>query len=225
MRTFLRNYFETFCLALILGLFIRFFVLSSYRIPSESMYPSLWMGDFVFAFRLPFGVQLPGTDLKLGSLKDPRRGEVIVFRHPQETSQIFIKRVVGISGDRIEIKKGELWINGQKAEYETVNPDPRWVEEGPRKGAFAKETILGNERVIYQEQSDEAQFFGPVVVAPEQVFVLGDHRVKSDDSRQWGGVPLRLIDAKAWRTWFSIHWSLEDSPTTIRWWRILRSVP
>src|SRR5690606_24931347 len=109
-------YIENVLIAVLLALVVRFFIVTGYKVPTASMAPTLLPGDFIFAFKLPYGARLPFTSVKFG-VTPPKRGEVVVFSYPDQPRVTYVKRVIGLAGDRIEIKQGKLWLNGEVAEY------------------------------------------------------------------------------------------------------------
>jgi signal peptidase I len=115
-----REYAESLDLALVLAFIFRIFVVSTYRIPTDNMSPTLKMGDLVLAYKLPFGVRVPFTENKVGA-KPPERGTVVTFRCPGEAVRTCVKRIVGLPGDRIELSGGRLLINGQEAGYRQMD--------------------------------------------------------------------------------------------------------
>ncbi|MCM2282406.1 MAG: signal peptidase I, partial [Bdellovibrionaceae bacterium] len=115
----LREYLESLIVAVIVALLLRFFVISAYKIPTGSMVPTLMAGDFIFAYKLPYGVPVPFTGQKLAT-RPPARGDVVVFRPPGNESVNYIKRVVGLPGERIEIRQKKLFINDRESTYEAL---------------------------------------------------------------------------------------------------------
>ena len=130
VKLVLREYAESLILALLLALFLRFFVVSAYRIPSDSMSPTLLKGDFVLAYKLPYGVRIPFLDQKWAG-RAPYRGEVVVFRCPGRLRSTCLKRVVALEGDRVELRDGELWVNERPAEKEGAGPGTSVANYGP----------------------------------------------------------------------------------------------
>ncbi|MBL7686938.1 MAG: signal peptidase I [Bdellovibrionaceae bacterium] len=202
-----REWLEAILVALLVAGALRVFVVEPLRIPTASMVPALEPGDFVLAWKSAYGLRLP-FGMEPFAARSPRRGDVVVFRHPQDDSLSLIKRVVGLEGDRIAIRDGLLSINEQVVTAaggaEIIGDTTHWVRS--RSGR------------------DEADFFGPVVVPPGHVFVLGDNRGESEDSRFWGAVPLRQIEGRAFVVWFSVQHG-PGAERSIRWERILSPIP
>jgi signal peptidase I len=179
-----REWMEALVLALVLALFIRAFILHPYKIPSQSMEDTLLKGDHLLATKFNYGTTIPFTTHKIWG-KDivPERGDVIIFTFPQDTSLDFVKRVVGLPGDTLQIKNKRVLINGQ----EYINGHEKFSDSflltsGPNK-------VRDN--------------LGPIVVDQGYVFVMGDNRDKSYDSRFWGELPLENIKGKAQLIYFS----------------------
>ena len=187
-KSVIREYAEAIAIAVVLALFIRTFVVQAFKIPSGSMKPTLLIGDHILVNKFIYGIKIPFTEKTLVSLRQPKRGDVIVFKYPLDTKKDYIKRVIGLPGDRVELSNKELVINGQKVE------DPR-----------AKYSLHGNLRN-----------FGPVSVPDHHLFVMGDNRDESSDSRVWGFVPISYLKGKA----FLIYWSWDSRKFGLRWSRL-----
>jgi signal peptidase I len=171
-----REYLEAAVIAVILALFIRTFVVQAFKIPSGSMEPTLLVGDHILVNKFIYGVKMPFTRATLIPIKEPDRGDVIVFVYPVEPDKDFIKRVIGLPGDRIEISGQRIYING--ALYE-------------------------DEHGVYTARQAEVGSSNSWVIPEDHVFVMGDNRDHSYDSRFWGFVPMRSIKGEA----FIIYWS------------------
>lgn len=190
-----REYAEAIIVALVLALFIRTFVVQAFKIPSGSMEPTLEIGDHILVNKFIYGIKLPFTSISLLPLGNPKRGEVIVFIYPLDTSKDFIKRVVAVEGDTVKIVNKKLYINGAEVD------DSHAVYK---------------ENTIFAAEIQKRDNFGPVTVPKGHLFVLGDNRDRSLDSRFWGFVPLKDVRGKA----FMIYWSWNGQETTLRWKRI-----
>lgn len=226
-KILIREYTESLVVAVIVALILRFFVISAYKIPTGSMVPTLKVGDFIFAYKLSYGVPIPfsGGERWAGQL--PKRGEVVVFRYPGNESVSYVKRVVGLPGDRIAIKNKKLVINEQEAEYEPLSDEV--IKDLPGREFYAafRESFPGSTHLVIRSRNDEEDFFGPIVVPPGHIFVLGDNRDSSDDSRYWGTVPIKNLEGRVGLVWMSFdwfnRWGNERYPS-IRWERIFKSV-
>ncbi len=193
-KMFVREFIEAILAAVIVAVILRFFVVSVYRIPSESMLPALVPGDFIVAFKTPYGIQIPFFEDRLGE-RSPVRGDVVIFQIPGEDA-LFVKRVVAVAGDRVEIKNGLLVIND-------VVTTSTFTPQGDFEVA-AETAEEMTHQVMRRKGAEEPDFLAPVVVPPGQMFILGDLRTDSVDSRQWGPIPTRFAFAKAAFVFFSI---------------------
>lgn len=190
-----REYAEAIVMALLLALFIRTFIVQAFKIPSGSMIPTLVIGDHILVNKLSYGLRIPFLEKYLVDFGAVARGDVIVFIYPEDRSKDFIKRVIGVAGDNVEVRSKKIFINGQAAE------DSRAHFEGydPQLGG----TVNGDN-------------YGPKVVPEGHVFVMGDNRDRSYDSRFWGYVPLSEVRGKA----FLIYWSWDGIDRWVRWERL-----
>jgi signal peptidase I len=181
-------------IAFVLAIFIRAFAVQAYKIPSGSMIPTLLVGDYILVNRLSYGLRIPYYKyvLRWGEIK---RGDIIVFVFPEEPSKDFIKRVIALPGETIEIRKKKIYINGK--------------EIGDKWGFF-KDDYVGPPR-------DD---FGPFQVPQGHVFVMGDNRDESNDSRFWGPVNIENIKGKA----FIIYFSWDPYEKSIRFSRIFSTI-
>ena len=192
-KSVFREYAEAIAIAVVLALFIRTFVVQAFKIPSGSMKPTLLVGDHILVNKFIYGIKIPFTDKILVKLSRPKRGDVIVFKYPLDTKKDYIKRVIGLPGDQIELANKQLIINGQIVD-----------------DSHAKYSLLGNLRN-----------YGPIAVPADHLFVMGDNRDESSDSRVWGFVPLSYLKGKA----FLIYWSWNSREFGVRWSRLGDIVP
>jgi signal peptidase I len=187
-KSVFREYFEAICVAILLALFIRTFVVQAFKIPSGSMLPTLLIGDHLLVNKFIYGIRVPFTGQILIPIKSPSRGDVVVFRFPKDRTIDYIKRVIGTPGDTIEIKNKKIFINGE-----------------PFKDPHAQ---FGSSAVLSANASPRDNL-GPIVVPEQRIFVMGDNRDNSYDSRFWGFVEQRDILGKA----FILYWSWDiDKP-------------
>ena len=193
-KTKWREYVETFIIALLIALFVRTFVIQAFKIPSGSMVPTLLVGDHLLVNKFIYGTRIPWVGKKLFVLRKPRRGDVIVFIYPRDRSKDFIKRVIGLEGEKVEIKGQKIYINDRLID------DP-WGIYGEKVSFWGLST---------------KENFGPAIVPRGSLFVLGDNRDNSQDSRYWGFVPLNDVLGKA----FIIYWSWDKEDFGVRWSRI-----
>jgi signal peptidase I len=213
--------------AVAVALALRFFVISAYKIPTGSMVPTLKVGDFIFAYKLPYGIPIPMAGGERWGMRLPSRGDVVVFRYPGNESINYVKRVVGLPGDRVSIKNKQLWVNEVPAEYREL-PD-QVIKDLPGSEFYQvfEESVAGSTHLVIRNRADEADYFGPVVVPPGHVFVLGDNRDSSDDSRYWGAVPLHNLEGQVVLIWMSLDWLNrwgDERYPSVRWSRVFQSV-
>ena len=186
-----REYAEALLVALLLALVIRTFVVQAFKIPSGSMLPTLQIGDHILVNKFIYGLRVPIYGTRFFSFFHPEHQDVIVFVFPEDRDKDFIKRVIGIPGDTVEVRHKKVYLNGQPIEDAHAH-----YTEG--EGPAPRDT------------------FGPVTVPPGNVFVMGDNRDHSFDSRFWGFVPFEDIKGKA----FVIYWSWDGEDHWVRWSRL-----
>lgn len=183
-------------------LFLRSFLVEPFRIPSGSMLPTLFAGDFILVNKFTYGIRLPVLHGKVFALGEPARGDVVVFRWPPDPSKDFIKRVVGLPGDRIVYRDRQLFINDQPISYlsEGEFTDPRAPEV---YGALSLQEDLqtARHRVLHMDLRPARD--ADVTVPAGHYFVMGDNRDGSDDSRRWGFVPEENLVGRAFFIWMS----------------------
>lgn len=223
----LREYVESLLVAISVALILRFFVVSAYKIPTGSMTPTLKAGDFVLVYKLPYGVPVPFVPSQRLGARLPKRGDVVVFRYPQNEAVNYIKRVVGLPGERIEIKQKKLFINEVESTYDVLGTELINDLPGHEYYRVLKEKFHGSTHLVMNREDNEAGFFGPIVVPPGHVFVLGDNRDSSDDSRYWGTVPVKNVDGRVILVWLSLNWLDrwgDDRFPSVRWQRVVQLV-
>jgi signal peptidase I len=222
-----REYVESLLIAIAVALVLRFFVISAYKIPTGSMVPTLKVGDFIFAYKLPYGIPVPFSEGGRLAARLPERGDVIVFRYPSNRNVNYVKRVVGLPGDRIAIKNKKLFVNDQEAAYTPLPDETIRDLPGAEYYSAYQESIFDSTHLVIRSRSDEADFFGPIVIPPGHIFVLGDNRDSSDDSRYWGTVPLSHLEGRVVMIWLSFDWLNrwgEERYPSVRWERVFKSV-
>jgi len=175
-KSVFREYAEAAIIAVLLALFIRTFVVQAFKIPSGSMEPTLLVGDHILVNKFIYGVKLPFIRKTIIPIEQPHRNDVIVFIYPMDPSKDFIKRVIGLPGDRIEMLGRSIYINGK---------------------------LFKDKHGVYTGQYQPNAHFGPVIVPKGHLFMMGDNRDHSYDSRFWGFVPLESVKGKA----FIVYWS------------------
>lgn len=192
---------------LLLVLVFRSFLFEPFKIPSGSMIPTLWIGDFIVVNKYAYGLRLPVLNSKVVEIGDPERGDIAVFRFPEDERVNYIKRVVGLPGDTISYRDKVLFLNGEEVEQETLGA---WVGKGLNRNVPGRNPL---ERLEYLDEEPHR-----IVVYPERpngrvesvrvpeghYFVMGDNRDQSLDSRAWGFVPEENLVGRAQRIW--MHW-------------------
>jgi len=181
-KSIIREYAESILIAVLLALVIRTYLVQAFKIPSGSMEDTLAIGDHLLVNKFIYGTKLPFSDKRLITLRDPRRGDVIVFEYPEDPSKDFIKRVIGTPGDVVEGNDKKVYVNGKPYE------NPHEVHK---------------EKDIIPKEMNPRDTFGPVTVPPNSYFMMGDNRDRSYDSRFWGFVSRDKIKGLA----FIKYWS------------------
>ncbi len=209
-----REYFESLVIAVVLALFIRTFVVQAFKIPTGSMEPNLLIGDHLLVNKFVFGSYLSRVESTLLPMRDIARREVIVFKYPEEPERDFIKRVIGLPGDQIEVRHKRVYVNGKVID----EPYAHYIEEPP---PVSPETEHADRPLLSGDRRDS---YGPVTVPPKHYFVMGDNRDNSQDSRYWGFLPREYVKGRA----LVIYWSYEAEAgnvlTGTRWRRLLHQV-
>ena len=197
-----REYFESLVVAVILALFVRTFAFQAFKIPTGSMEPNLLVGDHLLVNKFIFAPTLSGVENALLPMRAVERGDVLVFKFPEEPDRDFIKRVIGLPGETLELRNQTIYINGAPlmepyAHYQ-LPPDP---PSGPG------------------ETGDVRRRYGPVTIPAGHFFMMGDNRDDSQDSRYWGFLPATYIKGRA----LFIYWSF-GGPGGTRWGRLLHQI-
>jgi len=203
-KSVVREYAEAIAIAVLLALVIRTLIVQAFTIPSGSMMDTLLVGDYILVNKFLYGAEVPLTDYRLPSLREPRRGDIVVFKYPQDEKRDFIKRVVAGPGERVVIRGHEVLVDGRPLVEPYVKPpDSPLAHTGqPASCGFA----YGCE---------------PTTVPQDAYFVMGDNRDNSQDSRYWGFVKRDKIKGKA----FLVYWSWDGDRHWLRWWRLGRYIP
>jgi len=182
-----RTYFKTVVTAFVVALLLRGCVVQGFKVPSGSMLPTLQVGDYILASRIDYGIPRPVLRGWLWRYGSPRPGEIVVFGRSAEPDRLYVKRVAAVAGEIVEVRDGQLTVDGHQRD---ILPD--WVHTG---------------------RLDD---FGPIRVPPGRLFVLGDNRDQSIDSRSWGPVDSSGIKGRV----FLIYWSQSNSGGGVRWERL-----
>ncbi|WP_077729218.1 signal peptidase I [Methylocaldum sp. 14B] len=200
------EYARSFFPIVLIVLLLRSFLVEPFRIPSGSMMPTLLIGDFILVNKYTYGIRLPVLNTKIVEMGEPERGDIVVFRFPKDPKVDYIKRVIGLPGDRIAYYNKQLYVNGEAikqtaiAEYQGVGQGS--VMNGAR---LLSEDLKGvNHDILIREGQPSVQ--GEFTVPEGQYFVMGDNRDNSNDSRYWGTVPESHLVGKAFFIWMSWDW-------------------
>ncbi|MDA8124795.1 MAG: signal peptidase I [Deltaproteobacteria bacterium] len=191
-----QEYIEAIVIAVVIAFFIRTFVIQAYKIPSGSMKPTLQIGDHILVSKFNYGVKLPFLRTTLIPIGTPKRGDILVFIYPEDRSKDFIKRLVGLPGDTVEVRDKQIFLNGQPWKDDTHG--------------------VHSDRLVIPGAVQPRDNFGPVTVPTGSIFVMGDNRDESYDSRFWGFVKQEDILGKA----LVIYWSWNSEDHWVRWNRI-----
>ncbi|MFQ5827695.1 MAG: signal peptidase I [Candidatus Methylomirabilia bacterium] len=213
-KSLVREYAEAIAMAVLLALVIRTFVVQAFTIPSGSMMETLQVGDYILVSKFIYGAEIPFTDWHLPGLRQPQRGDIIVFKYPVDESRDFIKRIIGVPHDELVVKNGQVFINGQPI----LEPYAKARPGGPAPARYFLDQNTG-EPCLAQAARAAEQYprqFGPITIPAGSLFVMGDNRDNSQDSRYWGCLKREKIRGKA----FIIYWSWNGENHWPRWRRI-----
>jgi signal peptidase I len=189
-KKFIKEYIEPIVIAVLIALFIRAFVVQAFKIPSSSMEPTLLVGDHLLVNKFIYGIRIPYTDIKFFQYRKPQRGDIIVFIFPKDRKKDFIKRVIATEGEKVVIIHNKIYIDDKLI-------DDRW-------GHFTM-------------PRSSIEDYGPVRVPGDSLFVMGDNRDNSQDSRFWGFVRVNEVKGKALIIYFSWDSNAQDPLNKIRW--------
>jgi signal peptidase I len=192
-KSTLREYFESIVIAVILALFIRTFVVQAFKIPTGSMENNLLIGDHLLVNKFVFGASETGLERTLLPIGTIKRGDVVVFKYPEEPERDFIKRVIGLPGETLELREKKVYVNGQPLD----EPYVHFLTPASSASQLHEMTTF-----------DVRERYGPVTVPPDHYFVMGDNRDNSQDSRYWGFLPRQNVKGRA----LLIYWSYDAGP-------------
>ena len=193
---FVKEYLEPIVIAIVIALFIRTFIVQAFKIPSSSMEPTLLVGDHLLVNKFIYGVKLPFTNVKLLKWKNPQRGDIIVFIYPKDPSKDFIKRVIAVEDEKVQIVQNKIYINDKPIE-------DRWGFYGDNNPSVRLPPTFED--------------YGPKIVPKDSLFVMGDNRNNSQDSRYWGYVNINAVRGKALVIYLSWNQLAQDLLQKIRW--------
>lgn len=196
-----REYFESLVIAVLLALFVRTWVFQAFKIPTGSMEPNLLVGDHLIVNKMTFAPAGSAIERLILPGREIRRGDVVVFKYPQEPDRDFIKRVIGLPGDRLEVRRQEVFVNDQRLD------DP-WAHYTPVTDT--------------DEPTGIRRDWGPVTIPADQYFMMGDNRDNSEDSRYWGFLPKSYVKGQALFIYFSFEQGepISNLFGSIRWSRL-----
>ena len=201
-----REFFESICVAVILAFFVRTFVVQAFKIPTGSMEPNLLIGDHLLVNKFVSAPTLTSLERMLLPIDPIRRGDIIVFKYPEDPSRDFIKRVIGLPGDTIEMRNKKIYVNGSAVD----EPYAHFIE--PPDSAASSAPDVGD--------GDLRDGFPPMMVPSDQYFMMGDNRDNSQDSRYWGFLQRDYIKGKA----LFVYFSFGDGVANVRWSRLLHQI-
>ena len=196
------EYAKSFFPVLLIVFLLRGFIVEPFKIPSGSMLPSLYIGDFILVNKFAYGIRVPVLNKKIFETGNPERGDVMVFRYPRDPSLDYIKRVIGLPGDHIAYYNKVLYVNGKPVEREFK---AQYEGPGQQHASEYVESLVDLEHSILLMPGRPKSLEGEYIVPEKMYFVMGDNRDNSADSRVWGAVPEENIVGKAFMIW--MHWS------------------
>ncbi len=216
------NWMRSLGMALVLFLIIRTFLVEAFQIPSGSMERTLLAGDFLFVNKAVYGAQIPGTNARLPGFESPHRGDVIVFAYPKNPELNYVKRVIGTPGDTVEMRGGDVRVNGRRLE------EPYVQRVDPGRDIYDPEfnwqrDYLSGDPAAARSYHPTRDSWGPLTVPAGKYFVLGDNRDNSADSRYWGFVDAAAVKGRPLVVYFSYDREARDALpwlTDIRWHRL-----
>ncbi len=192
-KKFIKEYIEPIVIAVLIALYIRAFIVQAFKIPSSSMEPTLLVGDYLLVNKFLYGVRIPYSNIKFFEYKKPKRGDIIVFIFPKDRKKDFIKRVIGTEGEKLTILHNKIYI------------DDKLIDDPWGHFTIPRSSI---------------EDYGPIKVPEGSLFVMGDNRDNSQDSRFWGFVKTNEVKGKAFIVYFSLDWDARNLLNKVRWTRL-----
>ena len=209
------EYSKSFFPVLLIVFLLRGFVVEPFRIPSGSMLPSLYIGDFILVNKFSYGFKLPVINKTIIDISQPERGDIVVFRYPRDPNLDYIKRVIGLPGDHIAYYNKVLYVNSKAVERDFVG---QYKGPGQTSATEYIEKLQGADHAMLLLPARPNNLQGEYIVPEDMYFVMGDNRDNSNDSRVWGPVPKANLLGKAFMIWmhFSDEWHFERIGTIIK---------
>ena len=207
-KSVVREYFESIVIAVILALFVRTWAVQAFKIPTGSMENNLLIGDHLLVNKFVFAPTLTGLERTLLPIDEVKRGDIIVFKYPEDPERDFVKRTIGLPGETLELKNKKIYIDGKPLDEPYVHF--LFPAAEPGDADFADFDVRRN--------------YGPVIVPPDHFFMMGDNRDNSQDSRYWGFMPRSYIRGKALFVYFSFGDASTGGFAGVRWNRLLHQI-
>jgi signal peptidase I len=218
------EWLKSISIALVVWLTLRTFVVEAFRIPSGSMQQTLQIGDFLFVNKFLYGAEVPLLHKRLPAVREPERGEIIVFDSVEDPDMKVVKRLVGIAGDTLEMRGGVLFRNGERVEEPYAVPiDPRRGEDPLMRARMREWQVRAFAGTPPPRYLPDLHDWGPIVVPAESLFVMGDNRDGSYDGRYWGFLPRLNVRGRPWLVYYSYDAESFDRMaflTDVRWNRL-----
>lgn len=200
------EYAKSFFPIILVVLVIRSFIVEPFRIPSASMLPTLHIGDFILVNKFSYGIRLPVINTKIIDTAEPAHGDVVVFRYPNNPNIDYIKRVIGLPGDKVGYFDKTIYINGEPVIQNVEQKDASHISLAPARYQLHSEQLGEHQFNVFLDPEGRL-IEGETVVPEGEYFVMGDNRDNSNDSRYWGTVPEQNLVGKAFFIWMSWDWN------------------
>jgi signal peptidase I len=209
-KSTIREYFESICVAVVLALFVRTFVVQAFKIPTGSMENNLLIGDHLLVNKFVYAPTRTALERAVLPIDPIRRGDILVFKYPEDPERDFIKRVIGLPGETLELRNKKVYIDG------------KGLDEPYVRFLFPVDGVQGDEGGL---DTDVLRTYGPATVPDGHYFMMGDNRDNSQDSRYWGFLPREYVKGKALFVYFSFgDGSRASGPLNVRWGRLLHQI-
>jgi signal peptidase I len=224
-RSALREWTRSIIIAVVIWLVLRAFVVEAFRIPSGSMENTLLKGDFLFVNKAVYGPVVPFTDIHMPAFRYPRRNDIVVFDSKEQPGMAIVKRLIGVPGDTISMRAGQLYRNGKLVpEPYAVNADPDRSESPAMRAKMREWQVQHLAGISASEYEPDLHDWGPLLVPPDSLFMMGDNRDDSYDSRYWGFLAEKKVRGTPLVVYYSYNpdsWKSLPFISDIRWGRLL----